>query len=133
MVRMPSASAAAASRACRAASRSGAMGNEAARSTGWSDVVIGCLPGWRHRRAERWPAGGGDAIGAGPAGRVGGAAEDGGDLSVRQAGQVVIRDGLLLFGRQLGQRRDQARIDVIAVRCGGFLRKMLDRDGAPGG
>src|SRR5262249_57601861 len=54
-----------------------------------------------------------DPVGGGPAGRVGAAAGDLGDLRVRQPGQVVVGHGGALLGRQRGQRRPQVAVPVL--------------------
>ena len=74
---------------------------------------------------------GGDAVGGGAAGGVGAAAEDGGDLGVGQAGQVVVGDRLPLLGGQRGERGPQ-----VVRPCSGRRRRraglghLVDRDRA---
>ena len=60
----------------------------------------------------------GDAIGGGPAGRVGAAADNGGDIGVGQPGQVVIGDGLLLLRRQGAEGASQVAVELETVGRG---------------
>ena len=65
----------------------------------------------------------GDAVGGGAAGGIGGPAEDRRDLGVGQAAEVVVRDGLFLFGRQLHERVREVRVELLVRRDRGRVGK----------
>ena len=126
----PSRCAAAASRSCsRLSSRRGA--GKARTSSGVrSSMVIGRSyhPCRRTtRRSLAMPsAAARRAASAAPA-------EDGGDVAVRQPGQVVVGDGLLLAGRQLGQGVGEIAVQVARGGVGGRRCPGRPRPGSRGG
>src|SRR5580704_6251505 len=108
---MPSRSAAAASRSCSRRRSPGAPSKARVRSRARSSAFIRLS--FRFSGARIGTPEGGDAVGCGAADRVGAAADDVGDIGIRQPGQVVVGDGLFLLGRQ---SRDG--IGEVAVKAG---------------
>ena len=122
MSRMPWCWAAAARLACRRRRSSGCPGRPAAGPGAghrWSRVAP-FVAFWFG--APAGPPEGGDAVGGGPSDGVRGAADDGGDLGVGQACQVVVGDGLFLLGgsRATASVRSPSA-GVIAVSFGGCV------------
>src|SRR5216684_8599996 len=117
---MPFCCAAAASRSCRRLRWPGGSVKARVKSRDRSSVFIGLsfpCGGARVRAPE-----GGDAVsGCAPCG-VGAATDDGGDAGVGQSGEVVIRDGLFLLGRQPGEDLSEivADVQVVAARGLGY-------------
>jgi len=75
----------------------------------------------------------GDAVGCGPAGGLGAAADDRGDLLVGEAGQVVVGDRFALLARQGGQGVSQVQVGRAGLVRGRVLGQVGERDGAAGG
>ena len=71
---------------------------------------------------------GSDAVMGGASGRVGGTADERGDLRVRHAGHVVVGNRLSLFGRERAERRPQAVVRCFSgVGCGPGLSDVGNR------
>src|SRR5262249_19984520 len=66
-------------------------------------------------------------------GRVRAAADDGGDVGVGQPGQVVIGDGLFLFGGQPGDGPGEIAVEPAARTIRGGRRRVVRRLGGPDG
>ena len=72
---------------------------------------------------------GSDAVMGGASGRVGGSADERGDLRVRHAGHVVVGNRLSLFGRERTERRPQAVVRCFSgVGCGPGLSDVGNRN-----
>src|SRR5262249_28609629 len=111
---MPSCCAAAASRARSRPRSPGAPGKARVSSPLRSFPFTGLLLAFLFRRRRMAAPERGDAIGGGAAGRIRAAADDGGDVGVGQPGQVVVGDGLFLFGGQPGDGPSEIAVEAIA-------------------